>query len=228
MYTLLIEDNQKLEEFIRVSFQVGWPGAKLNAVHLGDEGIDIIEQQSPDLIIIEPEDLSDIDGYDLLKQIRLFSDIPIVIITGRSDETTVAKGLELGADEYIVKPVGSLELLARVRAIMRRQRLPSEALPLVCGRFCLYPITGELIYNDRKISLTRTECLIIQKLIRNSGQIVPYTSIAQVIWGEEYPDSTMSIRSHIKRLRAKLRGEESQQKDIIQTKPGIGYSLSKF
>lgn len=226
MKTLVIEDDQKILEFISLAFQVGWPGTILITTQPGDDGVELVEKESPDLIILNPQ-LNDVDGFDVLKQIRLFCQVPIVIVTDRIDETSVIKGLELGADEYIVKPIGSLELLARIRAIMRRQQIQSEVLPLVCGRFCLYPTTGELIYNGRKISLTHTECLIIQKLMRNSGQVVPYTIIAQVIWGEEYPDSTTSIRSHIKRLRAKLRNEAEQQEDIIHTKPGIGYSLSR-
>lgn len=225
MRTILVENSKKVEEFITLSFRVGWPDAKLVTVNKAGDAINLIEKQTPDLVIIEPDEISDTDGFNFVKQIRLFSDIPIVILTAINDETSVVKGLELGADEYIKKPIGSLELLARVRALMRRQLRQNENLPLVYSNFCLYPTSGELSYRGKKASLTRAENIIFQKLMQNSNRIVTCSSISRALWGDEYPDCAASIRSHIRRLRAKLKSLTGESDRFIHTKSGVGYSL---
>jgi len=227
METILIENNSKVRDFISLAFKVGWPNAKLIVTHKGEEGINKIEHRSPDLIIIEPGRISDINGFDLIKQIRLFCDSPIIIFTENTDETSIVKGFELGADDYVVRPIGSLAFLARIRALLRRAGHESEDFPIICGHFCFYPVSGEFVcdIHDYKVYLTRTESLILRKLMKNPDRVVTHTSLAQTIWGEEYPDSNTSIRTHIKRLRAKLRIAEQRHGEIIHTKSGIGYSI---
>lgn len=225
MRTLIIEDDQKIAEFISLAFQTGWPGAKLVLTRRGEEGVDLVEQQTPDLVILDPA-LPDIDGFNVLKQIRLFSTVPIIIITERADEMSIVKGLEWGADEYMTKPFGQLELLARIRAIMRRQYPPIEELPVVYGPLCLYPSTGHLTLGRKRISLTRTESLILHHLMKNAGQVLTHSSLAKPLWGEDYPGAIDALRVYIQRLRTKLETEPSHPQ-LILTKPGIGYFMAE-
>jgi two-component system KDP operon response regulator KdpE len=119
-----------------------------------------------------------------------------------------------------------MELMARVRAILRRHYSTDEELPLVYGPLCLYTSTGKLSCGTKNIELTRTESLILQRLIRNASRVVSRSSLAAALWGEDYPDSVDALRVYIRRLRVKI---ELNPKDpqIILTKPGIGYSLAE-
>ena len=225
MKALVIEDDLKIVELISLAFQAGWPGAKLITTRRGEEGIDLAENQSPDLIILDPE-LPDVDGFDVLKQIRLFCRIPIVIVTDRTDETSIVKGLEWGADEYISKKFGQMELMARVRAILRRHYPPGEELPLAYGPLCLYTSTGKLTCGRKEIELTRTESLILQHLIRNAGRVVSHTNLATTLWGEDYPDSVGALKVYIRRLRVKIEADPKNPQ-LILTKSGMGYFLRK-
>jgi two-component system KDP operon response regulator KdpE len=225
MKALVIEDDLKIVELISLAFQAGWPGATLITAHRGEEGIDLAENQAPDLIILDPE-LPDVDGFDLLKQIRLFCRIPVVIVTDRTDEMSIVKGLEWGADEYISKKFGQMELMARIRAILRRHYPPGEELPLAYGPLCLYTSTGKLTCCRKDIELTRTESQILQHLIRNAGRVVSHSGLATTLWGEDYPDSVDALRVYIRRLRVKIETDPNIPQ-LILTKPGIGYFLAE-
>ena len=224
MKALVIQDDLKIVELISLGFQAGWPGSKLITTRRGEEGIDLAENQSPDLIILDPE-LPDVDGFDVLKQIRLFCRIPIVIVTDRTDETSIVKGLEWGADVYISKKFGQMELMARIRAVLRRHYPPGEELPLAYGPLCLYTSTGKLTCCRKDIELTRTESLALKRLIRNAGRVVSHSNLATTLWGEDYPDSIEALRVYIRRLRIKIE-TDPKNPQLILTKPGIGYFLA--
>ncbi len=225
MKALVIEDNQQLLEFISVAFQVGWPGSKLISTKLGEHGLELAEKESPDVIILDLG-LPDVDGFEVLKQVRLFSVVPILAIAERADEPSIVKGLEWGADEYITEPFGQLELLARIRAVMRRQRSLREELPIVYGLLCLYPSLGQLTYNKERISLTRTESLILHHLMINAGQVVTHTSLAELLWSDDYPGSAHALSVYIGRLRSKVE-KRPDHPQLILTKPGIGYFMAE-
>jgi DNA-binding response OmpR family regulator len=122
MKILIIEDDRAIVELISLSFQVGWPEAELISSHLGKEGIELVESRCPDIVILDLG-LPDISGFEVLRGLRRFTAVPIVILTVRSEEADVVKALEWGADEYIIKPFRQLELLARIKSLMRRQYL---------------------------------------------------------------------------------------------------------
>ncbi|MFC2045007.1 response regulator transcription factor, partial [Chloroflexota bacterium] len=155
-----------------------------------------------------------------------FSDVPIIILTVRAEEADIVRGLEWGADDYIVKPFRQLELMSRIRALTRRSSSLDEETPLVCGPLSFAPSIRQLHYEQRDISLTRTESSIFHQLIRNAGNVVPHSSLAEAVWGEDYPDAIDSLRVYIRRLREKLEVDPSNPQ-IILTKAGIGYSLEK-
>lgn len=225
MKVLIIEDDREIVESISLAFRIRWPEAKLVSTHLGEKGIDLVEKEAPDMVILDLE-LPDISGFEVLKQVRLFSSVPVVILTVRAEEADIVKGLEWGADDYIVKPFKQLELLARVKALLRRQISPSTELPLTNGDLRFDPVTLQCLTGEKEISLTRTEGQILKRLMENTGNAVSYSSLAEAVWGDDYPGAADSIKVYIRRLRKKLEVDPGNPQRIL-TRSGIGYLLVK-
>ena len=120
MRILIIEDDQSIVEAISLALQIIWPDAKLLSTHLGEKGIELLQSENPDVIILDLG-LPDISGFEVLKRVRLFSEVPILILTVRSDEADIVKGLEWGADDYVIKPFRQMELLSRIKLVTRRR-----------------------------------------------------------------------------------------------------------
>jgi two-component system, OmpR family, response regulator VicR len=224
MKILVIEDTPGIVETITLALEMLWPDAKVISTARGEQGIDMVEKESPDVIILDLG-LPDISGYEVLKRIRLFSDIPILILTVRAEELDIVKGLEWGADDYMIKPFKQLELLARIRGVMRRYK-PKSGKPLTCGQLVYDPESYKLSSGTTEIRVSRTEGLIIGHLMRNYGNVVSYASLAEAVWGDDFPEASDSLKVHVRHLREKIEEEPSHPKIII-TRPGIGYVLVK-
>ncbi len=224
MKVLIIEDDREIVEAISLTFQIRWPEAKVVSTHLGEKGVELVESEAPDIVILDLG-LPDINGFEALRQIRLFSSVPIIILTVRADESDIVKGLEWGADDYITKPFRQLEFLARVKALIRRQ-YPSEEETLSCGPLRLDTTTGQLHHDGKEIALTVTESHILNHLMKNYGHVVTHSSLAEAVWGDDYPGSADSLKVHIRRLREKIETDPSHPK-LILTKAGVGYFLAK-
>jgi two-component system KDP operon response regulator KdpE len=224
MKILIIEDSPVIVETISLALEIRWPDVKISVTSTGEQGIEMTETESPDVIILDLG-LPDISGFDVLKRIRLFSNIPIIILTARQDETDIVKGLEWGADDYMTKPFKQLELLARVQGAIRRYRHLNEKV-LVCGPLRLDPISLKLTLNGNEIRITRTEGLIMGHLMKNAGNVVTYSSLGEAMWGGDFPEASDSIKVHIRHLREKLETNPGKPKLII-IKPGMGYLLTK-
>ncbi len=225
MKALIIEDDPGIVESISLALQIRWPETQIVFTHLGKKGIDLAESEDPDIIILDLG-LPDLSGFDALKQVRSFSSAPIIILTVKADEADIVKGLEWGADDYIVKPCGQLELLARVKARIRdKSHLVKEA-PLSYGSLRFNPSTHHLLIEKKEIKLTTIEAHIIHHLMKNAGNAATYSSLAEEVWGEDYPGSIDSLRVHIRRLREKVEADPGQPQ-LILTKGGIGYFLAK-
>ena len=149
----------------------------------------------------------------------------IIILTVRSEEADVVKGLEWGADDYILKPFRQLELLARVKALIRRQS-PADEETVASGPLRLEVTSGQVHLDGKEISLTITESRILAHLMRNAGHIVTHSSLAESVWGNDYPGAADSLKVHIRRLREKIEANPSQPRFIL-TKAGVGYFLAK-
>lgn len=225
MRVLIIEDDQEIVEAISLAFQIRWPEANLISTHLGERGVELVESENPDVVILDLG-LPDISGFDVLKQTRLFSDVPIIILTVRSDEADIVKGLEWGADDYMVKPFRQLELLSRIKALTRRGGHLIEGIPLACGQLRFEPSTSQLFDGDKEISLTPTEGRILHHLMKNVGQVITHSGLAETVWGDDYPEAADSLKVYIRRLREKLEADPSNPQ-IILTRAGIGYLLAK-
>ena len=225
MKILVIEDDKAIIEAILLTLELSWPETKFVTTHLGERGVELVESENPDVVILDLG-LPDISGFEVLKQIRLFSNVPVLILTVRSDEADIVRGLEGGADDYVVKPFRQMELLARIKSVTRRQERIGQEKPLACGQLRYDPSTFQLFYGAKEISLTRTEGSIIHYLMENAGRVVTHSDLAEAVWGVDYPDAADSLKVHIRRLRVKIE-EDPAHPQIILTRPGIGYSLAK-
>jgi len=221
---LIIEDDETIVNLIQLAFQMRWPEAQLISASLGEEGLDLVEEEKPDLVILDLG-LPDMDGYDVLRQIRLFSSVPIVILTVKGEEDDIIRGLEWGADDYIVKPFRQLELLSRLKVQLRRQISPDQEAPVICGPLRLDPSTFQLTYGGKEISLTLIEGRIMLYLMQNAGRVVSHSKLAEAVWGEDQPGATDSLRVYIRHLREKLEADPGNPK-LILTKVGVGYILA--
>jgi len=221
---LIIEDDPEIVESVFMAFRMRWPSTHLTSTDSGEEGIELAEGQAPDIIILDLG-LPDISGFDVLKQIRVSSSVPIIILTVKGEECDIVKGLELGADDYIIKPCGQLELLARVNARMRDIGYPANEPSVSFGLLRLSVGTHQLFCGEREIGLTALETRIIQFLINNEGRVATYSGLVHYVWGDEYPGCVDSLRVHIRRLREKIEADPSHPQVIIN-RPGAGYCLA--
>jgi len=224
MKVLIIEDDREILDAITLAFQIRWPEARVISTRLGNKGSELVEKESPDLVILDLG-LPDTSGFDVLRQIRLFSRVPIIILTVKSDENDVVRGLENGADDYMTKPFRQLELLARVKALIRRHS-PSEDQQVTYGPLRLDAVTGQLYYGEKEIALTLTENRLLAHLIKSAGYVATHSSIARALWDNDYPGSADSLKVHIRRLREKIEADPSRPQ-LILTRMGVGYFLAK-
>jgi two-component system KDP operon response regulator KdpE len=225
MKVLIIEDDRNAADFVNFALAAGWQGIQLLLAYNGAKGIELTRKESPDIVLLDIG-LPDINGFDVLRQIRTFSKVPIMVLTVMGDESDMVKALELGADEYIVKPFGQMEIVARIKAIIRRmQTTLSESKELVFGPWRFNPQRHELQNNSFQIVLTPTESAILHLLIINSGKVVTFSSIADELWGVASPSYSDSIRVYISRLRQKIEKEPGYP-PMIFTKVGVGYYIT--
>lgn len=189
----------------------------------GTEAFVIVETQHPELVVLDLS-LPDMDGMDLLKDIRLISNVPVIILTARDEEKDIVKGLERGADDYMVKPFRQLELMARAQALLRRVYQLNQSSSDTYREFRFGQSMHSLFIGNREVKLTTTEGAIMSHLIRNAEKIVPFANLAEVVWGADYVGSHEAVRVYIRRLRMKIE-IQPETPEYIHTHPGIGYSL---
>ena len=222
---LMIEDDPEIVNFVSTAFRMRWPEAQLLSTDQGEDGVDLVEREEPDIVVLDLG-LPDTSGFEVLRQIRLFSAVPVVILTVRAEEDAIVRGLEWGADDYLVKPFRQMELLARLKVQLRKQTTPDEEAPIVCGPLRFDPPTAQLTLGGKEVSLTVVEGHIIRCLMINAGRVVTHARLAEAVWGEDYPGALDSLRVNIRRMRTKLE-PDPKRPELILTKPGIGYMLAK-
>jgi len=222
---LVIEDAQEVVESIKLCLSIRWPECVVLSTPNGRTGVKMLESESPDAVIL---DLALLDGYgmDFLKEIRTFSDTPVLIVSAKADEMSRVKGLEYGADDYIVKPFSHTELLARIRAVLRRAHMPTlwkdEGVVKV-GRASIDMAAGRAHVDGAETEFSATEWKLLSYFVRNAGKVISPQALALNVWGLNYVESS-TIKMCVRRLRKKL-GDNTQSPRIIRSFRGRGYSL---
>jgi len=223
MKATIIEDEESIIDAVNVAFEFRWPEASLLAARTGKEGVALVKKEVPDIVILDIN-LPDISGFQVLKDIREFSSVPVVILTVRADDSDVLHGLEAGADDYIIKPFNYLNLLARIKAVLRRTEKASlkENNIVISSRLKINFVNQKVIVDNRLVKLTPVEYRLLVLLAKNKGKVVPYDRITEEIWGKDFGGETVNIRSFIQRLRKKL---QDVPPHMIVNKYGSGYVL---
>ena len=228
MKALVIDDDDGIIQLVSLCLGVIWPDIKIIWTHLGGEGSELVKSTSPDLVVLDLG-LPDMSGYDVLKTIRSFSKVPLIVLTVRNEEVDVVRAFELGADDYITKPFRQFEFLARVRSALSRfvpQTPKGEELKLTFGDFHFDSTLRRLEYHKKSIDLTSTESVTLRTLLENAGEVVNHKTIAQKIWGHPVPDDVKILRVYIRHLREKIETDPNNP-SLIVTKAGEGYLLTK-
>lgn len=223
MKILIVDDEPDVAKVITMSFRMQQPAWDVFSAQEGAEALDLIEQERPDVVLLDVG-LPEMNGFEVLESIRLFSDVPVIMLTVRDDELSKVRGLELGADDYVTKPFGHLELLARVRAVLRRaQSLPlSQEQPFTSGDIQVDFARRALSVRGELVGLTGTEYRLLYHLVRNAGKVLTHEALLARVWGREYTDEISYLKSYINRLRNKLE-RDPHHPEYILTEYGVGY-----
>jgi two-component system KDP operon response regulator KdpE len=222
---LVVDDEPKLVRLLReVLTAVGY---EILAVQNGEQAVEMAAMENPDLIILDLILCGGCDGYQVAQRIREFSEIPIIMLTARARETDILQGFSVGADDYITKPFSSKELLARVRAVLKRARGETEGLGeslLVCGDLKIDLARRQVTLHDKEIHLTPTEYSLLHELAVHRNQVMLHEQLLTAVWGSEYRDDIDYLRSYIRYLRQKIEIDPANPKIILRS-PGVGYML---
>ncbi|MDI6814756.1 MAG: response regulator transcription factor [Dehalococcoidales bacterium] len=228
MKVVIIEDQAEIVEAVSMCFELRWPDATILSTGEGIKGLELIEAELPDVVVLDLG-LPDIEGFEVLRQIHFFSDVPIVVLTVRNQKMDIVKGLELGADDYITKPFDHIEFLARVKAVLRRTSMPQlkgNAKPFQSGKLRIDFDTREVSLSGERVKLTPIEYNLLQHLAKNAGHVVSHQTLLEKVWGAEYTNATNYLKVYIQRLRAKLFDNLSAP-ELILTERRVGYKLVK-
>jgi len=223
MKILVVDDEPDVIKIITIGFQMQQPTWEVIGTQEGPEALNLIEEERPAVVLLDVG-LPEMDGFEALQAIRLFSDVPVIMLTVQDDEMSKVQGLELGADDYVTKPFSHLELLARVRAVLRRsQTLPlTHEHPFTSGELHIDFARREVTVRGQPVALTGTEYRLLYHLVRNAGQVLTHESLLARVWGREYSDEISYLKSYINRLRNKLE-RDPHHPEYILTEYGVGY-----
>lgn len=222
MKALVIEDDLSIIDLIALTFAVAWPDIQIVRTQLGREGVELAESEAPDFVILDLG-LPDMNGIEVLEEIRRFSKVPVIILTVKKDELDVVVALNKGADEFISKPFRQMELISRVKNVLKRLH-PSEGEVYALGGLTYYPALNKIEGDGRELKLSPTENTIFLHLASKRPNYATHRNLACAIWGDEYPGYQKAIRVAVNQLRKKLK-HELRQPDLIATKKGAGYYL---
>lgn len=226
MKVLVIDDDTSIAQVISLCFEMRWPDTTVISAVDGKQGLVLVEKEQPDVVILDIG-LPEMNGFEVCHRIRRFSDVPVVMLTVRDTDTDVSCGLEVGADDYIVKPFSYIQLLSRVQAVLRRSNnmhMSTAEHVFVNNNLVIDFDKREVRVNDQVIELTPIEYDILSLLSRNVGKSMKYQTILTRVWSEEYEYETNLLKSHIYNLRRKL-GDDTQNPSMIINERGVGYRL---
>lgn len=223
---LLVEDEKNICDFISTSLSA--QDYRISTAHTGKEALPIITSQCPDLILLDLG-LPDMDGMEIIRQVRTWSSVPIIVLSARTQEQEKVRALDLGADDYLTKPIGTSELLARIRTALRHSNRLNTDSPLYKRPFHAKGLTIDfekhLVSVDGKdVHLTQIEFKIISLLAQNSGRVMTYDTIISNIWGPYADDDNSILRVNMAHIRRELEQNPAEPQYVF-TEIGIGYRM---
>jgi DNA-binding response OmpR family regulator len=221
---LVADDDPLIQRLVRTHLDRA--GFRVLSAADGEAALDMAAAEQPDLIVLDLM-LPRMDGFEVCRRIREFSLVPVVMLTARGEQVDKLRGFEAGADDYLTKPFSPPELLARVRAVLRRSRqgAATSAPSLVrCGELSIDLVRRRVLVKDEMIKLTPTEFQLLQQLALNAGKVLSHTELLTSVWGAEYRDDRDYLWAYVRHLRRKLEPDPEHPRHIL-SEPGYGYVL---
>ncbi len=218
---LVIDDEPQIRHFLKVALRAH--GFEMIEASLGQDGLNEAVMSKPDLIILDMG-LPDMDGLEVLKRLREWSEVPVIILSVKEQESTKIAMLDAGAEDYVTKPFGMGELLARIRVALRRSSKETEEPIIELGDLRIDRAKRIVTVDEHPIKLTPTEYNLLKTLGSNPGRVFTNTQLLKVIWGPNYEHETHYLRVFVGQLRRKIEKNPSQPIHLI-TEPGVGYRL---
>ena len=220
---LAVVDEPQIQRFLKPSLTAA--GYDVIAAITGADALKSAATAAPDVIVLDLG-LPDMDGKDVIRQLRIWSQVPIIVLSARDRESEKIAALDLGADDYVNKPFGIGELTARLRTALRRAANPStETTHIVSGSIAIDLAAHTVTQAGHAIKLTPKEFDLLAILVRNAGRVVTHRQILTAVWGPAHAEDLQYLRVFVAQLRQKLRAS-AEGPELIQTEPGIGYRLN--
>jgi two-component system KDP operon response regulator KdpE len=220
---LVVDDEIQIRRFLRASFEL--EGFSVSEAANGMEAIQSASDSAADLVILDLA-LPDFDGAEVLHQLRAWSRVPVIVLSVRSSEAEKVRLLELGADDYVVKPFGMAELLARAKAALRRQARGSSGESVVKVDRLKIDLAGRAVYlDDERLTLTPKEYRLLQILAQHAGNVVTHQQLLKEVWGQQHLNDTHYLRIFVRKLRQKIETDPNRPR-ILVTELGVGYRLA--
>jgi two-component system, OmpR family, KDP operon response regulator KdpE len=224
MKILVVDDDQQILDAVTTGFQMQWQDCNVIGANDGEIGLQRFYEHDPDVVVLDVS-MPAKNGFEVLQEIRRISDVPVIMLTARGEEMEQVRGLEMGADDYVVKPFSHLALLARVKAVLRRAELPppARALPdFIAGDLAINFQNHQVMIADKPVKLTPVEYKLLYHLVRNSGRLMPHQALLDRVWGPDYGATPDYLKVFISRLRAKIESDPNGPR-FIENERGLGY-----
>jgi two-component system KDP operon response regulator KdpE len=219
---LVVDDEIQIRRFLRTGFELD--GFAVEEAETGAEALRGVALKPADLVILDLG-LPDMDGGEVLERLRGWSTVPLIVLSVRANEAEKVRLLELGADDYVVKPFGMAELLARAHSAMRRQLRATTGEPVVkFGPLSIDFAARAVFISEQRVALTPKEYRLLQILAQHSGNVVTHQFLLREVWGSEHIDDTHYLRIFVRKLRRKIEADPTQPR-ILLTELGVGYRL---
>ncbi len=224
MKILLADDDPDIVDAVSVAARFHWRDVTVISAYNGEQALELFLEHEPDVVVLDVS-MPRLSGFEVLAQIRRTSDTPVLFLSGRLSEADQIRGLELGADEYVLKPFSHLVLLARIRALVRRTRAqpPSRTLPdFVAGPLSIDFELRKVRLGDDVVDLAPAEYRLLYHLVRNSGRFLSHEALLELIWKADWGASTNNLKALVSRLRSKIEPPSSTAR-FIENQRGVGY-----
>jgi two-component system KDP operon response regulator KdpE len=217
---LVVDDDHRMRRLLRLNLEQA--DYRVTTAEDGPAALDLVALDPPDLVLLDIM-MPGIDGFTSLGQLREFSDVPVILLTAKGEERDKVRGLDLGADDYLTKPFGPAEMLARVRAVLRR-RQPSADAPAILsvGDLTINLARRRVIRAEEEIRLTPTEYKLLYELATNRGRVMLHADLLSRVWGPEYRDEVDYLWTYVRYLRNKIEPDPARPRYIL-SEPGVGY-----